>query len=68
MKLSDRESAALAVGLCVGTVIGLVSMGISHHQNSRAFQKQAIDAGAAEWTIDAKTGEIQFIWNEKGTP
>ena len=30
------------------------------------FRQEAIDAGCAEWTIDAKTGEKQFKWLPAG--
>lgn len=29
---------------------------------TRYEQQQAIDNGAAEWRIDAETGEREFVW------
>lgn len=49
----------ISLGLIIGTLVGLY-FGTTDRQE--AIYKEAIEANAAEWTIDAKTGEKTFKW------
>lgn len=64
--MSDGEGFfAFIIGIVLGILIGIVGVAATdndYDSGVQATQQQAIDAGAGEWRIDAKTGEKSFHW------
>lgn len=54
------------IGICgVIAVIGLLIFARSaggHSRGTQEMQVKAIEAGVAEYQVDAKTGEVSFVW------
>ncbi len=58
--MSDSQIAfgmvcMLAMGVLFGVLLG-------HARTRDVIQGRAIEANAAEWQIDPKTGEKEFVW------
>ena len=51
------ERLALVCGLFISSIFAAILSAVSTQANCR---KMAIEAGIAEWRIDAKTGETEF--------
>ncbi len=58
-------------GVVFGSLMGGFSGGLTHilifgstHVGEKKMQVSAIEAGVAEWTVDAKTGETAFTWKK----
>lgn len=59
--MKDDDNKLLAIILVLGILLG-VSIGVA--TANWCARRKAIDAGVAEWTIDAKTGETHFVYKE----
>lgn len=56
--MNDKEAQYLTTGFLIFVIIGIIFLGFiagEDHAN-----KKALDAGAAEWIINSKTGEKVF--------
>jgi hypothetical protein len=50
--------ALLGSGFLLGDMFGT-------GRTRKYFTQQAIDHGCAEYVVDAKTGEVEFVWKGK---
>jgi len=57
--MDDEGLIGLALGLVVGFVVALILC-------TSVWHKITIEHGAAEWRIDAKTGNREFAWLTEG--
>lgn len=65
-----ERCVSFIAGLLIGAMIGAVTFGTVLDELGRspqAMQKSAIEAGVAEWRIDAKTGVRELHWNTTAT-
>lgn len=53
---------AAFLSFTVGVIVGSLWVAFCANDDFKEFRNSAIEAGAAEWTIDAKTGEREFRW------
>jgi hypothetical protein len=62
--VSDDEGGLLIFisGICFGAIIG---GGVVGCERTLHWCGQAIEHNAAEWRVDAKTGETTFTWLTK---
>jgi hypothetical protein len=62
--VSDGEDVLILfiVGICLGALIG---GGVVGCERTLHWRGQAVEHNAAEWRVDAKTGETTFTWLTK---
>lgn len=58
----DYLTISLTVVLCVIAFFGGIMLGNSY--TTWKFQKEAMEHGLAEWTVDQKTGVATWSWRE----
>lgn len=68
----DRESIVFGGGCLIGFMLCVIICGTiavvtddTKEGGIKQTRQEAIEAGVAEWTVDAKTGETAFSWKGK---
>jgi hypothetical protein len=62
----DPFLQGIMIGLVIGGgIIGLIMGAGTARSVTRSIEKQAIDAGVAEYSIDKTTGAVTFTWIKK---
>jgi len=58
--MSNYAPTAAITGLIVGIIFGSIISSAVWNMTLRDERQKAIDAGAGQWYIDAKTGDKEF--------
>jgi hypothetical protein len=59
------DKGFFVIGVFVSTLIWVVILVCCKHLMDWTWQQRAIEHNAAEWQVDAKTGETTFTWLTK---
>lgn len=61
----DKEAIAFAIFCILLIAFGvLVGGALGSHWCGTGWQEAATGAGVAEWRVDSKTGETEFVWKK----
>ena len=58
----DNFTPGLVCGLLIGALVCLFTGMVTHDAVTANMRDDAIDADVAEWQIDAKDGEREFVY------
>ena len=60
----DFDTGAFFFGIIIALIMAIIILILALSSTNRKWEREIIERGYAEYTVDVKTKEVNFVWKE----